>query len=370
MGRRQFLNMDSDYSRALVGAALKSGFASHNRDVGPTGAKMILDDSASRLRRPALEMAVIFEKVNLFGIPPTISLERLRNEGMLGMSLSGSQVVEEGAGPPPDCIPILKRSLSEATWRRSNRLLRFFGEPPARRKLVSDVFDVLASGTGLGLDITLVRDYYHNLVLAGHGDTRPVPEEQVLDVFGGPLLSAGYDPLAIIVCTIEVLAALISFWNLIVFSVGAGDPFLSHHLFRIVGSASDDPTDRLRAYDLCQITMTEELGYAPVINGFDDVLRLRHDRRIVRFRRLLEEWCTRLPEGDVVLLKTIKADIQKANKELRHLDRWRTVDRWLFWAQLPTVLIPVVSTIATVLSFGVHLKLENSEKNSWIGIGR
>jgi hypothetical protein len=59
-----------------------------------------------------------------------------------------------------------------------------------------------------------------------------------------------------------------------------------------------------------------------------------------------------------------------ANREFRHLNKWRTVDKWLFWAQLPTALIPLVSTIVTVVSFGVQLKLKTSEKNCWVGIGR
>jgi hypothetical protein len=116
--------------------------------------------------------------------------------------------------------------------------------------------------------------------------------------------------------------------------------------------------------------MNEQLGYAPVVNTIEDVLRLRNDKRIVRFRKLLEEWCAVLPSGDAALIKKIKADIEKANREFRRLPKWKMADKWLFWAQLPTALIPVVSTIVTVVTFGVQLKVQQAERNSWIGIGR
>jgi hypothetical protein len=368
MGRRPILCMDQDFSRALVGAALKSGFVKFDKDFDSVESSVILDGSATRrLRRPALEMAILFDKLSLFGLPTGINLERFEAEGMLALTMAG-EMVEGHSGPPPEGVFFFKRILSEVAWRRSNRSLRYLGKPPASRRLIAELFDQMAEGVSLGATVRTMKGVASKLMVST--ETFSAVESEAAETLFSPLLSRGHDPLALGICFFEVVSSVIAMWNLICFSLGVGDPFISHQLANVLGPGSSGPSDRQHVFNICQIAMKEEIGYAPVVTGIDDVLRLRNDKRIIRFRQLLEEWCATLPSGDVALLKTIKADMQKANKELRHLDKWRTVDRWLFWAQLPTTLIPIVSTLVTVVSFGVHLKLEHGEKNCWVGIGR
>jgi hypothetical protein len=199
-------------------------------------------------------------------------------------------------------------------------------------------------------------------------------EDRIFETLWLPLIRQGYSPLNIATSFNSVIATLIGHWNFFWLSGAPGHAFLSNRMSKLMSPINSDRTpdgdDRVHAYKLCQVTMSHELGYAPDVNDIDDLLRLRHDKRITRFRQLLDQWCRILPSGDAALIKGIKKDILKANRELRHLNQWRTVDRWLFWAQLPTTLIPILSTVVTVASFGVHLQVERSEKNTWIGIGR
>jgi hypothetical protein len=369
MNRRPMLGMDHDFSRALVGAAIRSGFAKFDRDLEPRQVRAILGSAATRrLSRPALEMAVLFDKVNLFGLPGGLDLSRLENEGLLGLTM-GADMVEGFEGPPPEVVAFLKKVLSDVTWRRSNMILRYLGRSPAKRRLINDLFDQVTAARLSGISFETILAFTPKLL---DGDTKNFNDSE-LAAAGAillPLLKMGHPAKHIGICCGEMVSSMMGFWNLICFSFGIGDPFLSHQLSCAFPPGAPQPDDRLHAYSVCKIAMTEELGYAPAVTNMDDVLRLRSDKRIDRFRHLLEDWCATLPSGDVALLKTIKTDIQKANRELRHLNSWRTVDKWLFWAQLPTALIPIVSTIVTVVSFGVQLKIKSSEKNCWVGIGR
>jgi hypothetical protein len=119
------------------------------------------------------------------------------------------------------------------------------------------------------------------------------------------------------------------------------------------------------------MAMHEEIGFAPKVDSLEDVLRLKGNKEIGRFREQLMNWCEALSEGRDGALKRIKKDIRTANLELKNLKKWRKVDTWLFWAQIPTAFIPILSHIVTVSSFITHLWIERKEnRHGWIAISR
>src|SRR5262249_30656489 len=119
------------------------------------------------------------------------------------------------------------------------------------------------------------------------------------------------------------------------------------------------------------IAMQEEMGYMPVVESFDDLLRLRENKSIDEFRNKLYEWYEELPKGKFDTLKKIKSDIKKTNQELKRLEKWRRLDRILFWLQLPVTFIPIISTLFTVTAFSTGVLIRTKEsRNSWVAIGR
>jgi len=133
------------------------------------------------------------------------------------------------------------------------------------------------------------------------------------------------------------------------------------------GTAADD---RHGVYELCCIKMSDTVGYAPRVTSIEQLARLRGDKRIKAFRKSLRRWETSLSSGDFDVLPEIEKEVKRRSEELRHLEYWKTVDRWLYWSALPVGMIPIVSTVHTVLSVGVRFGMEWQEDRNWLALGR
>ena len=124
---------------------------------------------------------------------------------------------------------------------------------------------------------------------------------------------------------------------------------------------------RLDAYRLCVVEMRDCLGIAPVVESFDDLMRLRDDKRVVAFRKVLQRWEVALATSQTEVLSEIRAELVARNGELAQLEKWRKVERCLFLMSLPVALIPIISTIHTVASFCVGYWIERRERDNWLG---
>src|SRR5262249_17303896 len=123
-----------------------------------------------------------------------------------------------------------------------------------------------------------------------------------------------------------VCAEIMSICNSIYISHNFNVPLLTRDFSANMGS--DFIVDKYHeSFALCQIAMQEEMGYMPVVESFDDLLRLRENKSIDEFRNKLYEWYEELPKGKFDTLKKIKSDIKKTNQELKRLEKWRRLDR-------------------------------------------
>jgi hypothetical protein len=377
---RSAVFLDATHSKALLDAALTAGIVSFKSTDGFDG--LLLDSrSSKRYHRAALEMAVLFEKVHLHGTPADLDLSRLKKEGVVGLNVTVGQTldIDNFAAIPPDFIRDVKPALVRHVHRKQNTVRRRIGLDEIPYRVISRAFDALATAAESEIDFA---DFKHNIgrvfmdpKVLTTDDT--IDRELVIDVLSDVWNQEGTKgalPPAIDVACMPLLNALtelLDFWTPLVFSLGLSLPLLTRFT---AGSFADHlaSTDTAKAaFRLCRLSMQDKLSYAPVVETFEDVLRLREHKGMDRFRTLLHRWCEVLAQGEEQAIREIGQDIEKANKELRRLERWRKIDSWLFWVQLPALLIPVLSSMVTVASFSTGLWMRRiEEKHSWVTIGR
>jgi hypothetical protein len=146
-------------------------------------------------------------------------------------------------------------------------------------------------------------------------------------------------------------------------------PFISK---RITGFENELEIDKTyEVYKTCIIEMKNEVQYIPQIDSIDDLLRVREKSEIKRFREVLNEWTSLMSDQEFNLAEKIRKDIFKANKEIANLDKWRKVDKLIYYLSIPTMLIPYLSNIITIGGAYTRYHIEGKEKRyGWIGIGR
>lgn len=375
--------MDMDYSRALLGSALETGMANiidpegnlNSFNIKGDAARSLVNHRATRkLRSAALQMALLFDKVDLTGVHPYISTEPLKREGLVRASFNLAVAMPDGTGGdiPARFVWESKSWLLRPALRRVNYTLRWARLDQVTYRTMSWAFDAIEHACAADINLARLKDTLEKYKIQGVEPTT-LNQEHVRAIAEAYIVLLGVCHLnstQATFCLMSAIAEIESAWNLCVMSTAFSIPFLSNRPNLGEWEIKKDPkvSDTV---SLCQLAMHEELGYAPSVTSIEDVLRLRYDKRIVRFRELLFEWHKNLSCGNAKMLTKMKTDIRKANKDLRHLKKWKTVDRWLFWAQLPTALIPVLSTIVTVASVGTHLWIEKKEHDSsWVAIGR
>lgn len=146
-------------------------------------------------------------------------------------------------------------------------------------------------------------------------------------------------------------------------------PFISKRIVDFENKIEIDKS--YEAYKTCMIEMSREVQYAPRIDSIDDLLRLRESSEIRRFREVLNEWTNLISSQQFNLAEKIRKDILKANKEISKLNKWKKVDKFIYYLSIPTMFIPYLSNIATIGGAYTRYHIEGKEKKyGWIGIGR
>lgn len=122
-------------------------------------------------------------------------------------------------------------------------------------------------------------------------------------------------------------------------------------------------------YYTVETKLSEEIKYLPCPQTLKEALTIRNKKEIRRFRDVLSFWIRSINDGDFQLEKTIRKDIQKANKELARLDYIReyTNSPMNFWLNSIGGHIPVFSNILTVTNMFLGLYEKYTlKKNNWI----
>jgi hypothetical protein len=378
------LVLDESYTTALLGAAVDGGlahFEGYSEASGRAYHDLFLDSRASkRLQSRALEMALLSDRVDLFGVPVALNTRQLRQTGLLGLELAAGQVFDfpGSAQVPTGFVREVKPMVIRHIHRRNNLLLRRIGLVTLPYRASSRGYDALILAAEADVDFWKLRqDTFSKLIVdPGAISESDLPNRELavdMIVKVAKELDGGMKTVPhVVVAILGSLHEVLNFWTSLLHSVSFSEPLLSRFMTESGRfDLSSTPANAEAAYRVCRIAMHNKLHYAPVVESIDDVLRLREHPSIRRFRGLLQKWSGVVQSGEVPLLAEVTRDIEKANAEIRSLDRWRRVDRWLYWLQLPTVLIPIISSLVTVVAFSCRAWIERTEeKNSWITIGR
>lgn len=151
-------------------------------------------------------------------------------------------------------------------------------------------------------------------------------------------------------------------------------PFVTNRIdfSKLWNTKQSGTKDLLDIYEHCIVLMKQELPYIPQVNTYDDVLRIREKKELVRFKEVLNEWVTLMAKSEVDLASRMKDDIIRANRELRRYCEYRDkLSTFFFWFPLITSFIPI---IPGALWWGIEQTAKSFinhkiDKYNWVGIG-
>jgi hypothetical protein len=377
--------LDNSYACALTWAGLKEGWIGLSYEARAEGytiarAKHFLEPRrASRFVPHALQLATLYESVGLHALPGAslFDFSRLQREGLvvdaLGLGVLASDLSWDEGYITARVQPLLPE-LGRRCRSRAKDL-----DPNDYRILDEAGYQAITLATAGLLDAYGIRsgDELNALCNSFTPHGGEVPEDLrmgFVNMVRGLARRTGLSDRVIINLMARLLLQICSILQIESISSIMGVPYVSD-LKSSVGrgsasSPSPSPTDLTDVYEICCITMREVVDYAPHVDTLDDVLRLRNDPRIEAFRVAILRWAGLLRTGTTGALQDVRNEVAARNRELMRLRKWKRVDRFMFWTSVPALLIPVLSTLYTVFSFGLRWHTERAEKQNWLCLGR
>lgn len=122
-----------------------------------------------------------------------------------------------------------------------------------------------------------------------------------------------------------------------------------------------------------KINFSKDIVILPNPSNLDDVLRMRENKNLKRFRKVMTSWMDAANEGDEIMMKKIQEDIGKANKELKSLEKIAVfkespLDFWVnsIGGHIPYLsnVITLLNTFAGIYDYAVH------KKDDWLLLGK
>jgi len=129
-----------------------------------------------------------------------------------------------------------------------------------------------------------------------------------------------------------------------------------------------------QSYQVYKIVLKDVVGF-PRIESIDDVLRLRDDSSLPKFRELVFEWAKILRSGDGRYAELLRKDIKKANEDLKKIKDWARTSALTIFLALPLLLIDSIfgtplGNILTGVSAVYELRSRKLRReNQWIMLG-
>lgn len=119
---------------------------------------------------------------------------------------------------------------------------------------------------------------------------------------------------------------------------------------------------------LFQLALDEEIGFTPRIASLKDVLRLRKDKRVHRYREVLSEFTQGIGKCDENIVREMGREIKHAKK---YLEKFEWMDsRPYLWVTTAAGFVPFLGQIvggATVVLKEVRELVE--KRHNWIYLG-
>jgi hypothetical protein len=320
---------DGGYSKSLLGAAAKSGHLVLTESLAARSAQdprivpHLLDGvSTNRLRKQALEMAVLFDEVHLFGLPGGFDLDATRQKlhGLFGLTFITGQQLGDQSTLVPNLIRRLRPRLVPLIQGKVNRNMRFMQRPELEYRTICAAYDAIEHCARYEVNMEKMRqalgDFVCNptMLMADEQPFKSAITEMLKKIVAAD--KPDIKPAVIyLICLVAVITELTDTLEPVVLSHAFGSPLLTSRTDDWVNCA--DAAAIGETFHLCQFAMHDIVGYAPRVDDFEDVLRLRENKVIGAFRERLKEWTSGLNDPSQTLLERIRRDVLKANSELR-----------------------------------------------------
>jgi len=111
--------------------------------------------------------------------------------------------------------------------------------------------------------------------------------------------------------------------------------------------------DHLGAYQVFKATIEGLSGFVPKANTIEDVLRLREDTRVGRFRSRLSEFVQAAQSGDAYAMRDLRGAIQRDSKELGGLDSRKKISKWTTYLSLPVSVIEALTGMPPITGLSI-----------------
>lgn len=361
---------DNHFSNALIKSASKNGYIRFDED-SESDKNLVKSFKTNReyslLEQKCLELCLLYEEVYLNDPFQLAMLDKLQNEGIVKQyrCLDDDKVQVDDRFNEITLGEDIKPLIIKYLIKHFKKRLPFLKETRGfANKYVDGLYDFIILWRA-GLQDEAVRHTHLplNEILKIQGD----PVDYISDLFTELDRSDSLHGFAVDMIDIDFeISSIISLMKM---SKEFRLPFISNRISDSKNNLESEKTHEV--YKTCLIEMKNEIQYIPQVDSMEDVLRLRERSEIIRFREVLNEWKNLLNIGEFNLAEKMRIDISKSNKEILKLDKWRKVDKWLYYLSVPTMFIPYVSNIVTIGSTYTRYHIERKEKyHGWIGIGR
>lgn len=149
----------------------------------------------------------------------------------------------------------------------------------------------------------------------------------------------------------------------------------SIHMLTMAKPASPKEADHyrgLRVRDdtvvLLQLALSEEIGFSPRVSNLTDVLRLREDKHIQRYRDMLAKFNMGVRQCDETTVREMAQEIKHAKKHLAHYE-WMD-SRAYQWVTTALGFVPFVGQVVSGASIVLYEVRELVKKrHDWIYLG-
>lgn len=133
-------------------------------------------------------------------------------------------------------------------------------------------------------------------------------------------------------------------------------------------SRTNETVLRDDTFALFQVAVGDELGFAPRADTLQDVLRLREQKDVHRFRELIGQMNSAIKRSDESLLKEMRTEILNAKQKLKRIEFVNS--RPYVWATTLLGFVPILGQVLGATNLITYEVAELTKKrNNWIYLG-
>ncbi len=362
--------LDRDYSEGFIAAAFSNGylkFRCKTKDDAELADSFITRIRRSRFKKKSLELALLFKDVHLNDPFQLADFGRLYEEGVISSHrITTPERHRKLNLRDPAIAKLLEPVLLKGLYTAIKKFDQDFKKSPGFvHRYVRGLLDfMILWESGLPQEAVETPNFIpirNTLIKQGNAVL------YIDKLFDQALKTDKIHPFVAhcVALSLEIESIL----SLMDFSIEKNLPFATSRIRLYRGKKELETLQE--TYTLCALLFKEEVKYAPVVDSIDDLLRLREKPEINRFREVMNMWKMAMLKGEIDIAERMRVDISKANKEIRKLDKWKNVDKWLYYFTLPTVLVPYVSNLITIGSIITRTYIERKQRtHGWIAITR